>query len=117
MSGGYSSLQCSGFSLQWLHLLWSIGSKGRGLSSYGLQNLQHWLSSCGAQAQLLHGTWDLSGPGIEPMYPAGPRAAIRLRARAAWLAARGHLGWGEGGGCRPAEWPAEACVPGPSRGA
>ena len=25
--GGYSSLQCAGFSLQWLLLLWSTGSR------------------------------------------------------------------------------------------
>ena len=28
------------------------------------------LSSCGAQAQLLRGMWDLPGPGLEPMSPA-----------------------------------------------
>ena len=28
------------------------------------------LSSCGAQAQLLHGTWDLPRPGLEPVSPA-----------------------------------------------
>ena len=28
------------------------------------------LSSCGARAQLLHGMWDLPGPGLEPMSPA-----------------------------------------------
>ena len=28
------------------------------------------LSSCGAQAQLPHGMWDLPGPGINPMDPA-----------------------------------------------
>ena len=28
------------------------------------------LSSCGTRAQLLHGMWDLPGPGIEPMSPA-----------------------------------------------
>ena len=27
-------------------------------------------SSCGTQAQLLHGIWDLPGPGIEPVSPA-----------------------------------------------
>ena len=29
-SGGYSSLQCAGFSLQWLLLLWSMGSRRAG---------------------------------------------------------------------------------------
>ena len=28
------------------------------------------LSSCGAQAQLLRGMWDLPGPGLEPVFPA-----------------------------------------------
>ena len=28
------------------------------------------LSSCGSQAQLLRGMWDLPGPGIEPVFPA-----------------------------------------------
>ena len=27
-------------------------------------------SSCGTQAESLHGMWDLQGPGIEPMSPA-----------------------------------------------
>ena len=32
--------------------------------------LQGWrLSSCGAWAQLLRGTWDLPRPGMEPMSP------------------------------------------------
>ena len=35
MSGGYSSLQCAGFSLWWFLLLWSLGSRARGLSSCG----------------------------------------------------------------------------------
>ena len=30
----------------------------------------HRLSSCGSQAQLLHGMWDLPGPGHEPVSPA-----------------------------------------------
>ena len=58
-SGGYSSLQCAGFSSQWLLLLLSTGSRARGLSSCGFQALKHWLNSCGAQAELLHGMWDL----------------------------------------------------------
>ena len=28
------------------------------------------LSSCGSRAQLLHGTWDLPGPGHKPVSPA-----------------------------------------------
>ena len=30
----------------------------------------HGLSSCGSRAQLLHGMWDLPGPGIKPVSPA-----------------------------------------------
>ena len=34
--------------------------------------LEHrlWLSSCDAQASLLHRTWNLPGPGIAPAFPA-----------------------------------------------
>ena len=51
-------MQCAGFSLRWLLLLQSTGSRHAGCSS------------CGTRAQLLHGMWDLPGPGIEPMSPA-----------------------------------------------
>ena len=36
-SGGYSSLRCAGFSLQWLLLLRSMGSRCTGFSSCGTQ--------------------------------------------------------------------------------
>ena len=56
-SGGYSSLQCVGFSMQWLLLLWSMGSRhvgsvvvARRLSSCGSWALERRLSSCGARA-------------------------------------------------------------------
>ena len=35
VSGGYSSLRCIGFSLQWLLLLWSMGCRCAGFSSCG----------------------------------------------------------------------------------
>ena len=41
-SGGYSSLQCVGFSLRWLLLLWSTGSRHAGFSSYGTWAQQLW---------------------------------------------------------------------------
>ena len=54
---GYSSLRCTGFSLWWLLLLWSMGSGhavfrviARGLSSCGSWALERRLSSCGARA-------------------------------------------------------------------
>ena len=57
-SGGYSALRCAGFSLQWLLLLQSKGSRRVGFSS------------CVTRAQLLCGMWDLPGPGLEPVSPA-----------------------------------------------
>ena len=36
-SGGYSSLRCAGFSLQWLLLLQSTGSRRAGFSSCGMR--------------------------------------------------------------------------------
>ena len=75
--GGYSLLRCVGFSLQWLLLLRSMGSRhvgsvvvACGLSSCGSRALERRLSSCGSQAQLLRGMWDLPGPGLEPVSPA-----------------------------------------------
>ena len=46
------------------------GLQARGLSSCGSRALEHRLSSCGAQAQLLRGMWDLPGPGLELVCPA-----------------------------------------------
>ena len=41
-SGGYSSLQYAGFSLRWLLLLWSTGSRHAGFSSCSMQAQQLW---------------------------------------------------------------------------
>ena len=49
-----------GFSLLWLPLLQSSGFTGFRFLG---------LSSCGSQAQLPHGIWNLPGPGIEPVSP------------------------------------------------
>ena len=65
-SGGFSSLRCAGFSLRWLLLLWSRGSRCGGFSSCGSWALERRLSSC-ARVQLLCGMWDLPGPGLEPV--------------------------------------------------
>ena len=51
-SGGYSSLRCTGFSLRWLLLLWSTGSRHAGFSSCSTQAQQLWLAGSRAQAQL-----------------------------------------------------------------
>ena len=58
VSGGYSLLQCTGFSLRWLLWLQSMGSRHMGFSS------------CDSQAQLLYGMWDPPGPGIKLVSPA-----------------------------------------------
>ena len=70
-------MRCAGFSLRWLLLLWSTGSRrtgsvvvARGLSSCGSRALERRLSSCGARAQLLCSMWDLPGPGLKPVSPA-----------------------------------------------
>ena len=38
------------------------------------------LSSCGSQAQLLHGMWDLPKPGLEPVVPCIGRQILNHRA-------------------------------------
>ena len=48
--GGYSSLLCTGFSLQWLLLLWSTGSRHAVFSSCSSRALARRLSSCGTRA-------------------------------------------------------------------
>ena len=53
VSGGYSSLQCAGFSLRWLLLLWSMGSRRAGFGSCSMQAQQLWLMGSRAQAQQL----------------------------------------------------------------
>ena len=63
---GYSSLLCTGFSLWRLLLAEHMACE---LSSWGWLALGHRLNSCGSQAQLLCGMWDLLGPGIEPLSP------------------------------------------------
>ena len=67
---GYSSLRCAGFSLQWLLLLQSTGSRCTGFSGCGLQVLEYRLRSCCTWAQLLCSMWDLPGLVIKPMSPA-----------------------------------------------
>ena len=48
VSGGYSSLWCVGFSLQWLLLLQSTGSRRAGFSSCGSWALEHRLGIGGS---------------------------------------------------------------------
>ena len=49
------------------------------LSSCGSRSPEHWLSICGAQAQLLHSPWDLLRSEIEPLSPA--LAGVLLNSR------------------------------------
>ena len=74
-SGGYSLLRYVGFSLRWLLMLWSTGSRcagfsscGSGLSSYGSQAL-------GAQASVVvaHGLSCSVACGIFPDQESNPR--------------------------------------------
>ena len=53
VSRGYCSLQCMGFSLSWLLLLQSMGSRCTGFSSCGTWAQQLWLTGSSAQAQQL----------------------------------------------------------------
>ena len=53
VSGGYSLLRCVGFSLQWLLLLWSTGSRHAGFSRCGSRAQQLWFAGSRAQAQQL----------------------------------------------------------------
>ena len=57
---------------------WVLGHEG--FSSYRSWALEHRLTSCGAQAQLLWGRWDLPRPGIKTMSPelAGRLSTTRL---------------------------------------
>ena len=63
---------CSGFSCCGARALGAQASVAvaQGLSSCGSWALERRLSSCGTRASLLHGMWDLPGPGLEPMSPA-----------------------------------------------
>ena len=51
VSGGYSSLRCTGFSLQWLLFFWSMGSRCVGFSSCSMWSQQLWLAGFRVQAQ------------------------------------------------------------------
>ena len=63
--GAWASL-CGGFSCCGAQA-WASVVVAHGLSSCGLRALERRLSSCGAQALLLHGMWDIPGPGLKPV--------------------------------------------------
>ena len=61
-----ASLCCGTWALD----AWASVVVVRGLSSCGSRALEHRLSGCGAQAQLLPGMWDFPRAGLEPVSPA-----------------------------------------------
>ena len=69
---GVRASHCSGFSCCRARALGMRASVvvAHGLSGCGSRALERRLSSCGAQAYLLRGMWDLPGPGLEPVSPA-----------------------------------------------
>ena len=53
----------------------ALGTRASVVAAHGLSSCGSWalelrLRSCGAQASLLRGMWDLPRPGLEPMPPA-----------------------------------------------
>ena len=74
VSGGYSSLRCAGFSLRWLLLLRSTGSRRAGFSSCGTWAQQLWLEGSRAKAQQLWRTGF-----IAPQHVGSSRARARTR--------------------------------------
>ena len=69
---GAQASHCSSFSCcrtQAVGVLASVVAEGW-LGNCGSRALEHWLSSCSTQAYLLLTTWELPGPGVEPMTPA-----------------------------------------------
>ena len=73
-SGGCSSLWCAGFSLRWLLLMRSTGSRRKGFRSCGMRAQQSWLVACRAHAQQL---W-LSGL-VTPRHVGYSRTRARTR--------------------------------------
>ena len=66
------AFHCGGFSCCGARALGTLTSVDVALrlSSCGSRALEHRLSSCGTQAHLICGMWDVPGPGIEPVSPA-----------------------------------------------
>ena len=121
VSWGYSSLQCTGFSLLWLLLLWSTGSRHAGFSSCSTQAqclclsgsvlVSCRLSTCVLQAQYLCPAGSVilvlglscfnhvafPGPGIEPVSPAltGEFSSTVLRGKSTCLFHNEAFWWAE----------------------
>ena len=62
--GGFSCFRGSAVGI------WASVVVACGLSSCGSRAIERRRSSCGAWGQLLCGTWDLPGPGLERVSPA-----------------------------------------------
>ena len=73
-SGGYSSLQCLGFSLRWLLFLRSTGSRRTGFHSCGTWAQQLWFTGSRAQAQQL---WHMGL--VAPQHVGSSRSRDRTR--------------------------------------
>ena len=82
LSGGYSLLRCAGFSLQWLLLLWSTGSRHAGFSSCGMWAQQLWLAGCRAQAQQL---WHMGLVAPQHVGSSRTRARTRVPCIGRWI--------------------------------
>ena len=74
-SGGYSSLWCIGFSLRWLLLFQSMGSRHEGFSSCGTWAQQLWLAGSRAQAQQL---WHTGLVALQHVGSSPTRARTRV---------------------------------------
>ena len=67
---GYSSFRCAGFSFVAILLLQSRALGHSEFRSWGSQDPEHRLGSCGTQAWLFRGMCGLPGPGIKSVSPA-----------------------------------------------
>ena len=76
-SGGYSSLQCTGFSLWGLLLLWNMGSRHLGFSNFGLWAQQ--LTASGLSCPMACGIFPEQGSNPCPLHwPPGKALKVFL---------------------------------------
>ena len=81
-SRGYSSLWCAGFSLRWLLLLWSTGSRCMGFSSCDTWAQQLWLMGSRAQAQQL---WHMGLVALRHVGSSWTRAQTHVPCLGRWI--------------------------------
>ena len=82
VSGGYSSFLCTGFSLLWLLLLRSMGSRRAGFRSCGTWAQQLWLAGSRAQARQL---WRTGFAAPRHVGSSGTRARTRVPCIDRWM--------------------------------